>query len=129
MAESSNPQQTSPQQQQDQQESPGTPIPFDPALQVNFSPDEINIKPNNEVALLYPDHNNKDYFKIVFDFISKCCLRNAFTKRFFQRPTRFGSQLPHGVSKERLVLIHSKMPLGQTTWPIQVNMMNPLPKS
>ncbi|GKE65118.1 hypothetical protein Tco_1519279, partial [Tanacetum coccineum] len=58
----------------------GTPIPYDPAPQADFIPDEINIKPNNEVALLYPEHTNKDYILVFFDFISKCCLKNAFTK-------------------------------------------------
>ncbi|GKA50080.1 hypothetical protein Tco_0743153 [Tanacetum coccineum] len=80
MAESSNQEQTPPQQQQDQLEKPGTPIPFDPAPQIDYSPDLINIKPNNEVALLYPDHANKDHFKVNSDSISKCCLREAFTR-------------------------------------------------
>ncbi|GKE21093.1 hypothetical protein Tco_1432605 [Tanacetum coccineum] len=69
MAEQSTPPQTS-SSQQDQPESPGTPIAFDPAPQVDYSPDLIN-KPNNEVALIYPDHANKDHFKVVSDFISK----------------------------------------------------------
>ncbi|GJT97711.1 hypothetical protein Tco_1093229 [Tanacetum coccineum] len=43
MAESSNQEQTPPQQQQDQLEKPGTPIPFDPATPNDFSPDLINI--------------------------------------------------------------------------------------
>ncbi|GJT65958.1 hypothetical protein Tco_1017438 [Tanacetum coccineum] len=115
MAESSNPQQTSPQQQQDQQESPGTPIPFDPALQVNFSPDEINIKPNNEVALLYPDHNNKDYFKIVFDFISKCCLRNAFTKT----PTQYKEYLVEFWYTAKVLPKTNKVWFSTPTWGIK----------
>ncbi|GJR10172.1 hypothetical protein Tco_0792824 [Tanacetum coccineum] len=35
---------------------------------------------NNEVALLYPSHSNLKYFEIVSDFISKCCLNEAFTR-------------------------------------------------
>ncbi|GJW37091.1 hypothetical protein Tco_0060011 [Tanacetum coccineum] len=81
MAEQQNPQQPPPQTpQQVQPESPDTPIPYDPAPQVDFSPNLINIKPNNEVATLYPEHNNSAYFLVVFDFISKSCLRNTFPK-------------------------------------------------
>nr|GEV38468.1 retrovirus-related Pol polyprotein from transposon TNT 1-94 [Tanacetum cinerariifolium] len=64
----------------DQPESLGTPISFDPAPQVDYNPDLINIKPNNEVELLYPDHANKDHFKVVFDVISKCFLQEAFIR-------------------------------------------------
>ncbi|GJV83364.1 hypothetical protein Tco_1523262 [Tanacetum coccineum] len=35
---------------------------------------------NQEQIPLYPEHNNKDYFKFVSDFISKCCLRKPFTR-------------------------------------------------
>nr|GEU39827.1 hypothetical protein [Tanacetum cinerariifolium] len=87
MTESLNRQQTPPQQ--DQPESLGTPIPFDPAPQVDYSPDLINIKPNNKIALLYPDHANKDHFKVVSDFISKCCLREAFIRT----PTQYNEYL------------------------------------
>nr|GEV22155.1 retrovirus-related Pol polyprotein from transposon TNT 1-94 [Tanacetum cinerariifolium] len=44
-----------------------------------FNLKEIILNTNNEVALLYPEHNNKDYFKYVSDFISKCCLKKPFT--------------------------------------------------
>ncbi|GJR95111.1 hypothetical protein Tco_0267285 [Tanacetum coccineum] len=56
------------------------PIPFEPATQVGFDIGEIIFNPNNEVALLYLPHTNSDYFKVVPDFISKCCLRKAFTR-------------------------------------------------
>ncbi|GKB76069.1 hypothetical protein Tco_0942964 [Tanacetum coccineum] len=54
--------------------------PFVAAKQVRFNLEDNILNTNNEVALLYPDHNNKDYFKCVSDFISKCCLRKPFTK-------------------------------------------------
>ncbi|GJZ37551.1 hypothetical protein Tco_0583742 [Tanacetum coccineum] len=60
---------------------------------VSFNLEDILLYTNNEVALLYPEHNNKDYFKCVSDFISKCCLRKPFTrslnmyKVFFSIPT------------------------------------------
>ncbi|GJS96876.1 retrovirus-related pol polyprotein from transposon TNT 1-94 [Tanacetum coccineum] len=71
MTDEQNPQQPPPPTQQDQLESPESPITYDPASQVDYNPDQINIKPNNEVALLYPKHNNSDYFLVVSDFIFK----------------------------------------------------------
>ncbi|GJR63698.1 hypothetical protein Tco_1505860 [Tanacetum coccineum] len=64
-----NQEQNPPQQQQ----------PFVAAKQVGFNLEDIILNTNNEVALLYPEHNNKDHFKCVSDFISKCCLRKPFT--------------------------------------------------
>nr|GEX26699.1 hypothetical protein [Tanacetum cinerariifolium] len=92
MGELSIPQQTPPQTsplQHDQPPSPGTPIPYDTAPQVDYDPELINFKPNNEVALLYPGHPNKEHFKVVSDFISKCCLREAFSKT----PTQYKEYL------------------------------------
>ncbi|GJS97959.1 hypothetical protein Tco_0819129 [Tanacetum coccineum] len=84
MVDEQNPQQPPPQTspetpptQQDQPESPGTPIPYDHVPQIDYSLDLINIKPNNEVALLYLEHNNSAYFKVVFDFISKYSIAEA----------------------------------------------------
>ncbi|GKB65561.1 hypothetical protein Tco_0921747 [Tanacetum coccineum] len=54
--------------------------PFLPASQVDFTFNEITFTTNNEVALLYPSHPNQDYFEAVSDFISKCCLKEAFTR-------------------------------------------------
>ncbi|GKB42332.1 hypothetical protein Tco_0887274 [Tanacetum coccineum] len=54
--------------------------PFVAAKQVSFNLEDIILNTNNEVALLYPKHNNQDYFKCVSDFISKCCLRKPFTR-------------------------------------------------
>nr|GEW67672.1 hypothetical protein [Tanacetum cinerariifolium] len=54
--------------------------PFVVAKQVGFNLEDIILNANNKVALLYPEHNNKDYFKCVFGFISKCCLRKPFTR-------------------------------------------------
>ncbi|GKE32218.1 hypothetical protein Tco_1451540, partial [Tanacetum coccineum] len=48
--------------------------------QVEFTFDEITFTTNNEVALLYPSHPKSEYFQIVSDFISKCCLKKAFTR-------------------------------------------------
>nr|GEU99873.1 hypothetical protein [Tanacetum cinerariifolium] len=57
-----------------------TPPPFEPAPQGGFDIGEITFNPNNEVALIHPSHNNNKYFKLVLDFISKCCLRETFTR-------------------------------------------------
>ncbi|GKE09225.1 hypothetical protein Tco_1412776 [Tanacetum coccineum] len=57
-----------------------SPNPFLPITQVEFTFEEITFTTNNEVALLYPSHPNQKYFKDVSDFISKCCLKEAFTK-------------------------------------------------
>ncbi|GKA00191.1 hypothetical protein Tco_0672741 [Tanacetum coccineum] len=54
--------------------------PFVAAKQVSFNLEDIILNTNNEVALLYPEHNNQEYFKCVSDFISKCCLRKPFTR-------------------------------------------------
>ncbi|GKA26097.1 hypothetical protein Tco_0712206 [Tanacetum coccineum] len=54
--------------------------PFVAAKQVSFNLEDIILNTNNEVALLYLEHNNQDYFKCVSNFISKCCLRKPFTR-------------------------------------------------
>ncbi|GKA91075.1 hypothetical protein Tco_0812945 [Tanacetum coccineum] len=54
--------------------------PFVAAKQVSFNLEDIILNTNNKVARLYPEHNNQDYFKCVFDFISKCYLRKPFTR-------------------------------------------------
>nr|GEV67046.1 hypothetical protein [Tanacetum cinerariifolium] len=63
-----------------EQNPPQQEQPFVVAKQVSFNLKDIILNTNNEVTLLYPEHNNKDYFKCVSDFISKCCLRKPFTK-------------------------------------------------
>ncbi|GKB36711.1 retrovirus-related pol polyprotein from transposon TNT 1-94 [Tanacetum coccineum] len=47
---------------------------------VEFTFDEITFTTNNEVALIYPDHLNSEYFQIISNIISKCCLMEAFTR-------------------------------------------------
>nr|GEZ63438.1 hypothetical protein [Tanacetum cinerariifolium] len=61
-------------------DKPESPNPFLPADQIEFSFDEIAFTTNNEVALLYPSHPNSKYFREVSDFISKCCLKEPFTR-------------------------------------------------
>ncbi|GJY16270.1 hypothetical protein Tco_0386692 [Tanacetum coccineum] len=63
-----------------EQNPPQQEQPFVAAKQVGFNLEDILLNTNNEVARLYPEHNNKDYFKCVSDFISKCCLRKPFTR-------------------------------------------------
>ncbi|GJR23546.1 hypothetical protein Tco_0972073 [Tanacetum coccineum] len=63
-----------------EQNPPQQEQPFVAAKQVGFNLEDILLNTNNEVALLYPEHNNKDYFKCVSNFISKYCLRKPFTK-------------------------------------------------
>nr|GEV85688.1 hypothetical protein [Tanacetum cinerariifolium] len=86
MAESSSHKSPSPKTKEelvtlDKLESPN---PFLPATQVDFTFDEIAFTTNNEVALIYPSHRNQDYFMSVSDFISKCCLKEAFTRALTQ---------------------------------------------
>ncbi|GJS45332.1 hypothetical protein Tco_0595453 [Tanacetum coccineum] len=78
MAEQQNPHQQPPQTpplEHDQLELPDSPISFDLAPQVDFSPDLINIKPNNEVTTLYHEHDNSAY-NLVDDLISKLKKKN-----------------------------------------------------
>nr|GFD34995.1 hypothetical protein [Tanacetum cinerariifolium] len=63
-----------------EQNPPQQEQPFVTVKQIGFNLEDIITNTNNEVALLFPEHNNKDYFKCVSDFISKCCLRNPFTR-------------------------------------------------
>nr|GEY68857.1 hypothetical protein [Tanacetum cinerariifolium] len=65
------------------------PNPFLPADQVEFIFEEISFTTNSEVALLYPSHPNTDYFREVSDFISKCCLKEAFIRA----PTQYKEYL------------------------------------
>ncbi|GJW55287.1 hypothetical protein Tco_0099372 [Tanacetum coccineum] len=59
------------------------------ADQIDFSFNEIAFTTNNEVALLYPSHLNSEYFREVSDFISKCCLKEAFIRA----PTQYKEYL------------------------------------
>ncbi|GKA95162.1 hypothetical protein Tco_0817200 [Tanacetum coccineum] len=61
-------------------DKPESPNPFLPASQVDFTFNENSFTTNNEVAILYPSHPNQDYFEVVSYFISKCCLKEAFTR-------------------------------------------------
>nr|GEW36353.1 hypothetical protein [Tanacetum cinerariifolium] len=79
MAESSSPDIT-PKEEPVTLDRPESLNPFLPAIQVEFTFEEIAFTTNNEVALLYPSHPNQEYFKGVSDFIFKCCLKEAFTR-------------------------------------------------
>ncbi|GJV95813.1 retrovirus-related pol polyprotein from transposon TNT 1-94 [Tanacetum coccineum] len=68
---------------------PKSPNPFVLVDQVEFSFKEIALTTNNEVALQYPSHSNLEYFKVMSDFISKCCLKEAFTRA----PTQYKEYL------------------------------------
>ncbi|GKB26982.1 hypothetical protein Tco_0866383 [Tanacetum coccineum] len=63
-----------------EQNPPQQEQPFVDAKQVSFNLEDIILNTNNEVVVLYPKHNNKDYFKCVSFFIVKCCLRKPFTR-------------------------------------------------
>ncbi|GJW26768.1 hypothetical protein Tco_0040579 [Tanacetum coccineum] len=80
-------------------DKPKSPNPFLPTTQVEFTFEEISFTTNNEVALLYPSHPNQKYFKDVSDFISKCCLKEAFTRaptQYKEYLSEFWAQyLPH----------------------------------
>ncbi|GJT77992.1 hypothetical protein Tco_1044717 [Tanacetum coccineum] len=70
-------------------DKPESPNPFLPADQIEFTFEEIAFTTNNEVALLYPSHPNSEYFREVSDFISKCCLKEAFIRA----PTQYKEYL------------------------------------
>ncbi|GKD67979.1 hypothetical protein Tco_1322069 [Tanacetum coccineum] len=70
-------------------DKPESPNLFLPADHIEFSFDQIAFTTNNEVALLYPSHRNSEYFMEVSDFISKCCLKEAFTRA----PTQYKENL------------------------------------
>ncbi|GKC19409.1 hypothetical protein Tco_1021559 [Tanacetum coccineum] len=70
-------------------DKPESPNPFLLADQVEFFFEEIAFSTNNEVPLLYPSHLNSDHFRKVLDFISKCCLKEAFTRA----PTQYKEYL------------------------------------
>ncbi|GJZ05227.1 hypothetical protein Tco_0538502 [Tanacetum coccineum] len=63
-----------------EQNPPQQEQPFVAAKQVGFNLEDIILNTNNEVTLLYPKHTNKETFKCVSDFISKCFLREPFTR-------------------------------------------------
>ncbi|GJS80186.1 hypothetical protein Tco_0730067 [Tanacetum coccineum] len=77
MAESYNPTQipsspnVTPKEEPITLERPESPNPFLPTDQVEFNFDEMLFTTNNEVARVYPDHTNLEYFQLVSDFISK----------------------------------------------------------
>ncbi|GKC59627.1 hypothetical protein Tco_1087225, partial [Tanacetum coccineum] len=54
--------------------------PFVAAKQVDFNLKDILLNTNNEISLLYLEHTKNYFFKCVYDFISKCCLREPFTR-------------------------------------------------
>ncbi|GJR10701.1 retrovirus-related pol polyprotein from transposon TNT 1-94 [Tanacetum coccineum] len=68
---------------------PESPNLFLPATQVEFTFNEITFTANNEVALIYPSHPNQEYFLVVSNFISKCYLKEAFTRA----PTQYQEYL------------------------------------
>nr|GEX65407.1 hypothetical protein [Tanacetum cinerariifolium] len=70
-------------------DKPESPNLFLHVTQVDFTFDEIAFTTNNEVALIYPSHPNQEYFMAVSDFISKCCLKEVFTRA----PTQYKEYL------------------------------------
>ncbi|GJV89580.1 hypothetical protein Tco_1533518 [Tanacetum coccineum] len=84
--ESSNPTEIPSSPKLTPKEEPGTqdrlesPNPFLPTDQVEFAFNEIIVSTNNEVSLLYLSHPKLEYFKVISDFITKCCLKEAFTR-------------------------------------------------
>ncbi|GJY56075.1 retrovirus-related pol polyprotein from transposon TNT 1-94 [Tanacetum coccineum] len=52
--------------------------------QAEFTFDEITFSSNNEVAILCPSHIKSEYFEIVSYFVSKYCLKEAFTRALNQ---------------------------------------------
>ncbi|GKE71030.1 hypothetical protein Tco_1529102 [Tanacetum coccineum] len=84
MAESSSHNPSSPEitpkEEPDTLDKPKSPNPFLPADQIEFTFEDIAFTTNNEVTLLYPSHPNSKYFREVSDFISKCCLKEAFIR-------------------------------------------------
>ncbi|GJU08928.1 putative reverse transcriptase domain-containing protein [Tanacetum coccineum] len=58
-------------------------------IRLSSSLKKLPSPPKNEVALLYPSHLNSDYFREVSNFISKCCLKEAFIRA----PTQYKEYL------------------------------------
>nr|GEW42156.1 hypothetical protein [Tanacetum cinerariifolium] len=89
-------------------DKPESPNPFLHASQVDFTFDVITFTTNNKVALLYPSHPNQEYFKDVSDFISTCCLNEAFTRA----PTQYKVYLSEfcGEIREKGTLKKSFLP-------------------
>ncbi|GJV96819.1 hypothetical protein Tco_1548396 [Tanacetum coccineum] len=79
MAESSSPDIT-PKEEPVTLDRPEIPNLFLPATQVEFTFDEITFTTNNEVEFIYASHPNQEYFMVVSDIISKCCLKEVFTR-------------------------------------------------
>ncbi|GJY43013.1 hypothetical protein Tco_0431226 [Tanacetum coccineum] len=79
MAESSSPDIT-PKEEPVTLDRPESPNLFLHATQVEFTFDEITFTTNNEVEFIYASHPNQEYFMAVSDFISKYCLKEAFTR-------------------------------------------------
>nr|GEU82782.1 hypothetical protein [Tanacetum cinerariifolium] len=67
-----------------QQKMAENPVPFTHAKQVGFNLEDVILNTNNKVSLIYPWHSNKEVFLCVSDFISKCCIREAFTRSQIQ---------------------------------------------
>ncbi|GJR52930.1 hypothetical protein Tco_1403451 [Tanacetum coccineum] len=66
-----------------------SPNPLLPADQVEFIFEEIAFTTNNKVALIYRSHPNSENFREVSNFISKCCLKEAFIRA----PTQYKEYL------------------------------------
>nr|GEW88886.1 hypothetical protein [Tanacetum cinerariifolium] len=51
-----------------------------PLATVGVNLEDVILNTNDEVSLLYPEYSNKGVFLCVSDFISKCCIKEEFTR-------------------------------------------------
>ncbi|GJS62488.1 hypothetical protein Tco_0657272 [Tanacetum coccineum] len=107
-------------QQLDQPDKPKSPILFKLATQVLFHIDNIIFNDDNEVALLYPPHTNSSYFKVVSDFISKCCLRKAFTRSLNQYK-EYMSEFWYTARARKNSKVWFSTPIGDILGEVEVN--------
>ncbi|GJV33878.1 hypothetical protein Tco_1394278 [Tanacetum coccineum] len=103
-------------------DKPKSPNPFLPAIQVEFTFEEIAFTTNNEVALLYPSHPNQEYFKDVLDFIYKCCLKEAFTRALTQYKRYNRGYWGKGNSKKELS--SSQVDYAKSIWEDLIHKLN-----
>ncbi|GJS63094.1 hypothetical protein Tco_0677658 [Tanacetum coccineum] len=72
-----------------EQNPPQQEQPFVAAKQVGFNLEDILLNTNNEVDLLYPEHNNKDYFNGIFGEVGVNTFRNAIGAHYLPHSSEY----------------------------------------
>ncbi|GKC65381.1 hypothetical protein Tco_1097979 [Tanacetum coccineum] len=92
-------------QQQDQLERLASPIPFAPSKQVGFNLEDVIFNKNNEVALLYPKHTNKETFKCfllnphygIYGKVGVNIFRNAIGAHYLPHSSEYVAPPPNDI--------------------------------